>query len=277
MHSERGLADPRHPADRVDAHHTARTRRGLRQLFKFLLAPGERGDITRQRPSGRRSGARSSVPRLAGPRDRLEPRSGRADQAQRIGQQPSSILVCPPADPPLQVTDRTRAQACRLRQLFLRQPRRHAQLSQQPAEIKRRPVGHGPPSPRTLRPRCQARRSPERPAPSVRGARNLDHRLAQFSQAQTGSHRVPRAGRQASLSWAGLALTQSIFAAKTVAQSVSPFSWRPSQPLPSAVATNVHRFGHAALGLGWPQRCWRSLRMRARSRRWAARTSGWRA
>ena len=45
----------------------------------------------------------------------------------------------------------------------------------------------------------------------------------------------------------------------------------------SAVATNVHRFGHAALGLGWPQRCWRSLRMRARSRRWAARTSGWRA
>ena len=28
---------------------------------------------------------------------------------------------------------------------------------------------------------------------------------------------------------------------------------------------------------GWPQRRWRSLRMRARSRRWAARTSGWRA
>ncbi|HET6185552.1 MAG TPA: formyltransferase family protein [Trebonia sp.] len=47
--------------------------------------------------------------------------------------------------------------------------------------------------------------------------------------------------------------------------------------LSSAVATNVHRFGHAALGLGWPRRCWRSLRMRARSRRWAARTSGWRA
>jgi hypothetical protein len=34
---------------------------------------------------------------------------------------------------------------------------------------------------------------------------------------------------------------------------------------------------HAALGLGRPQRCWRSLRMRARSRRWAASTSGWRA
>ena len=45
----------------------------------------------------------------------------------------------------------------------------------------------------------------------------------------------------------------------------------------SALATNVHRVGHAALGFGRPQRCWRSLRMRARSRRWAARTSGWRA
>jgi hypothetical protein len=45
----------------------------------------------------------------------------------------------------------------------------------------------------------------------------------------------------------------------------------------SAVATNVDRVGHAALGFGRPQRCWRSLRMRARSRRWAASTSGWRA
>src|ERR1700691_6490367 len=34
---------------------------------------------------------------------------------------------------------------------------------------------------------------------------------------------------------------------------------------------------HAAMGLGRPQRCWRSLRMRAHSRRWAARTPGWRA
>jgi hypothetical protein len=45
----------------------------------------------------------------------------------------------------------------------------------------------------------------------------------------------------------------------------------------NALATNVHRFGHAALGFGRPQRCWRSLRIQARSRRWAARTSGWRA
>ena len=35
--------------------------------------------------------------------------------------------------------------------------------------------------------------------------------------------------------------------------------------------------GQAALGPGRPHRCWRSLRMRARSRRWAASTPGWRA
>jgi hypothetical protein len=45
----------------------------------------------------------------------------------------------------------------------------------------------------------------------------------------------------------------------------------------SALTTNVHRLCYAALGFGRPQRCWRSLRMRARSRRWAASTSGWRA
>jgi hypothetical protein len=45
----------------------------------------------------------------------------------------------------------------------------------------------------------------------------------------------------------------------------------------SALATKVHRAGHAASGLGRPQRCWRSLRTRARPRRWAANTPGWRA
>ena len=47
-----------------------------------------------------------------------------------------------------------------------------------------------------------------------------------------------------------------------------------SEAAASALATNVHRVSHAALGFGRPQRCWRSLRMRARSRRWAASTSG---
>jgi hypothetical protein len=36
----------------------------------------------------------------------------------------------------------------------------------------------------------------------------------------------------------------------------------------------IHRLGYAASGFGRPQRCWRSLRMRARSRRWAASTPG---
>jgi hypothetical protein len=45
----------------------------------------------------------------------------------------------------------------------------------------------------------------------------------------------------------------------------------------SALATKVLRAGHAALGLGRPQRCWRPLRMQARPRRWAASTPGWRA
>jgi integrase/recombinase XerD len=56
-----------------------------------------------------------------------------------------------------------------------------------------------------------------------------------------------------------------------------PHRFRHQPHLASALATNVHRIGHAALGFGRPQRCWRSLRMRARSRRWAASTSGWRA
>ena len=64
---------------------------------------------------------------------------------------------------------------------------------------------------------------------------------------------------------------------QTVSRRALAREWTHRAESASAVATNVHRFGHAALGLGWPQRCWRSLRMRARSRRWAARTSGWRA
>lgn len=42
----------------------------------------------------------------------------------------------------------------------------------------------------------------------------------------------------------------------------------------SALAARDHRVGQAAFGAGRPQRWWRSLRMRARSRRCAARTAG---
>ena len=80
------------------------------------------------------------------PRERLEPGSDRADQAQRVSQQPGSVLVCPPVDPPLQVTDRPRAQPRRLRQLLLRQPGLHPQLPQEPGEIRRRLIGHLTPS-----------------------------------------------------------------------------------------------------------------------------------
>jgi anti-sigma factor RsiW len=48
--------------------------------------------------------------------------------------------------------------------------------------------------------------------------------------------------------------------------------------LASALTKNVTGSrDQAALDRGRPQRCWRSLRMRARSRRCAVRTSGWRA
>jgi uncharacterized RDD family membrane protein YckC len=55
-----------------------------------------------------------------------------------------------------------------------------------------------------------------------------------------------------------------------------PLPKRPRPQPPSALTTNVHRVrsGQAALVRGRPQRCRRWLRTRARSRRWAAKTSG---
>jgi hypothetical protein len=50
MHRERRFADTGHPADRLDAHHTARGGRRAHQLPQFEVATGERGDVTRQRP-----------------------------------------------------------------------------------------------------------------------------------------------------------------------------------------------------------------------------------
>ena len=90
---------------------------------------------------------------------------------------------------------------------------------------------------------------------------------------------VPLAGSQRSRSCAGLA-AGSAASSRPASRKISiapPGWWRAAANAASALATNVHRVGHAALGFGRPQRCWRSLRMRARSRRWAARTSGWRA
>ena len=63
VHRERGLAHPGHPADRVNPHHPAGTRRRLRQLLEFPLPPGEGGDIAGQRPRRRRDPASSGPAR----------------------------------------------------------------------------------------------------------------------------------------------------------------------------------------------------------------------
>ena len=63
VHRERGLADPGHPPDRMNADHPARTRRGIDQLGQLLLPPGERGDVAGQRPRRRRGPARHGAQR----------------------------------------------------------------------------------------------------------------------------------------------------------------------------------------------------------------------
>jgi hypothetical protein len=83
-------------------------------------------------------------------RDRLERCSGRADQVQRIGQQPSRILAGGQVDAPLQISDRPRAHPRRLGQVLLRQPGIGAQPPQQQTERNRTLIRHRP---------SQARRS----------------------------------------------------------------------------------------------------------------------
>ena len=157
MHGERGLAHPGHPTDRVDAYHTARTRRGLHQLLEFLLPPGERGDVTGKRPHRRRRvGDRSSRHRPT-PRDRFELRPGLAGQAECVGQQPDRLPARRGSDAPLQVADRPRAQGRGLSQLLLSQPGLGAQFPQQTGEGNRR-LGH------RLSPRPQTKPS----TPSIR-------------------------------------------------------------------------------------------------------------
>jgi hypothetical protein len=75
----------------------------------------------------------------------------RPGQAQRTGQQHRGVLAGGAADPPLQVTDRPRAHARRLRQLLLRQQRPSPQLPQQHSETQPRLLRHGPNAPPKLR------------------------------------------------------------------------------------------------------------------------------
>jgi len=153
VHGQGGLADPGHSVDRVNAQHHA-TRRGgqcLQQPRQFTLAAGEADGIPRQGPGGCRcGGSRCLFPpgrqhvlrRSLAPRRRDKQRAYRLGQAQRIGQQLRGVLAGGPVDAPLQVTDRPRAHACRLRQLLLRQPGLRPQSPQQPGERKRRLLRH---------------------------------------------------------------------------------------------------------------------------------------
>ena len=58
VHGERGLADPGHPPDRVNADHPARLRCRGHQLAQLSLPPGERGQVAGQRPGCCRGPAR---------------------------------------------------------------------------------------------------------------------------------------------------------------------------------------------------------------------------
>ena len=156
VHREGGLADPGHPIDRDDPHHPATRRRGggqrPHQLGEFGLPARERGDVARQGP-GRRCRERPQRLVLPG-REHLgwgglaagrghEQLPHRPRQAQRTSQQNAGVLVGSAGDPPLQVTDRTRAQARRRCQLLLRQLGLSAQLLQQPGKTHLR-LGHRP-------------------------------------------------------------------------------------------------------------------------------------
>ena len=142
VHREGSLADPGHPADRVNAHHPAgRSQRAnpAYQPRKLGPAASEGGDITRQRPGRRgRERPRPTTPgrqhvggRPASARRRHEPPAHRPGQAQRIGQLAGGILMGGAVDSPFQVTDRPRGQARTFGQLLLRQPSLGPQLPQQ--------------------------------------------------------------------------------------------------------------------------------------------------
>ena len=152
VHREGGLADPGHPADRVNPHHPAargRLRPPRHQLAELGLAAGEGGDIPRQRPGGRRRGrprrSRRGRQHLAGRRPaagrRHEQLARRPGQAQRTGQQQRGVLAGGAVDAPLQVADRPRAQ---------------------PAPPRPAPPGSARPRPAAA---AAARRTPAQPAP----------------------------------------------------------------------------------------------------------------
>jgi len=82
-------------------------------------------------------------------------------------QQHGGVLAGRAVDTPLQVADRPRAHARRLRQLLLRQPSLRPQLPQQPGEAQRRLLRHGIPPQALTPPHPQPRHGMERPYRTV--------------------------------------------------------------------------------------------------------------
>ena len=167
VHREGRLADPGHPADRVDPHHASAGRGGtshrVGQVRQLGHAASEAGDIAGQRPGrccrgGAFAGGQHLARRSAPARRRLEQRPLRPGQAQRAGQQPGRIMAGRQVHAPLQVADRPRGQSCRLRQLLLGQPGIIPQPPQQPGEAQRRLLRHRPIAPHQTRPPVHRRR-----------------------------------------------------------------------------------------------------------------------
>ena len=136
------------------------------------LHPGQHG-----RARGRRGGLRSHGRqhlRYRGPTAgrRHEQGGRRLSQAQRARQQRGGVLAGRWVDAPLQVTDRPRGKARRLRQLLLGQPRLGPQLPQQPREPQSRLFRHRP-NPSDLA--CARRPARQDPRSSLRTPRHPSH------------------------------------------------------------------------------------------------------
>ena len=141
-----GLAYPAHPVQRLH-HRPVPGQQPLPHLSQQIVPAGETriagGDVphSRPRPPQDRQHLRG---RDAAAGRRHEHSEHRLGQAQRAAQQYGGLLPGKVVNTPLQITDRPRAQARRLRQLLLRQPGLSPQLPQQPGEPQRRLLRHGP-------------------------------------------------------------------------------------------------------------------------------------
>ena len=200
---KRRLADPGHPADRVDPHHTPAGRCGRHragQLRELGRPAGEAGDVAGQRPGRRRRGRAFADSQHLARRDPaarcgLEQRPLRPGQAQRPGQQPGRIVAGRAVHAPLQVADRPRGQARRLRQLLLGQPGIIPQLPQQPGKAQRRLPRHRPIAPHTPCPPLTGDARPRHGQDPANKPNNRAGRPASARQQVTGQPSAAKPGR----------------------------------------------------------------------------------